>query len=171
MCQCQGKHTDWPTILPWSGTIVTFCMSYFVTGGPDKHRTNKPPPTGRVQKRSKVDTTCPATSQNPSHWHPFWLNNECTTRNDLESEWLAKDNPKTNPITIKPEAVSHVAEQFSWVSLLSCSPPGHSLPVKSLAHVSPQIIHLWVLDKRLLLGPRWGPPSCNIRISFIYKAE
>ena len=78
-------------------------MSCFTTGGPGKeHRTNKPPPTGRVQERSKGDTTCPTTSQNPSLWHPSWLNKACTTRKDSESEWLAKDNLETDPITTKP---------------------------------------------------------------------
>ena len=47
-----------------------------------------------------------------------------TTRKDPESEWLAKDNPETNPITIKPETASHMAEQFSWVLLPYFSPPG-----------------------------------------------
>ena len=42
---------------PWPGTIVTICISCFMTGGPGKeHRTNKPPPIGRVQERSKGDT-------------------------------------------------------------------------------------------------------------------
>ena len=42
------------------------------------------------------------TSQNPSLWHPSWMNKACTTRKDPELEGLAKDNPETNPITIKP---------------------------------------------------------------------
>ena len=45
---------------------------------------------------------------------------------------MAKDHPE-NPITIKPETVSHTAEQLSWVPLPSCSPPGCPFPVKSLA--------------------------------------
>ena len=68
-------------------------------------------------KEPKGDTTCQTTSQNPSHWHSTWLNKVCTTRKDSESEWLAKDNLENNPITIKPETVSYVAEQFSWVPL------------------------------------------------------
>ena len=45
--------------------------------------------TGRVWARSKGDTTCPTTSQNPSLWHPSWLNKACTTRKDSESDdWL-----------------------------------------------------------------------------------
>ena len=84
-----------------------------MTGDPGKqHGTNKPPPTGRVQERSKGDTTCPTTSQNPSHWCPSWL-----TRKDW-SECLAKDNPETNPITVKPETVSHVAVLLGSLTLL-----------------------------------------------------
>ena len=142
-------------------------MSCFTTGGPGKENgTNKPPPTGRVQERSKGDTTGLTTSQNPSLWHPSWLNKACTTRKDSESEWLAKDNSETNPITIKPET----AEQFSWVPLPYCSPPGCPFLIKSLAlsaHVSPQTIHFRVLGKRPVSGPGRGPPSYNIYI-YIY---
>ena len=56
----------------------------------------------------------------------------CTSKKDSESEWLAKDNPKTNPITVKPETVSRVAELF-WVPLPYCSPCGCPFPIKSLA--------------------------------------
>ena len=109
-----------------------------MTGGPGKeYGTNKPPPTGRERERSKGETTCSTTSQNPL-WHPSWLNKACTTRKDFVSEWLAKDNLETNPITIRPETGSHVAEQF-WVPLPYGSLPGHLFPLKSLAlsaHVS-----------------------------------
>ena len=89
-----------------------------MTTGPGKeHGTNKPPPTRRVLERSKQDTMCPTTSQNPSLWHPSWLNKVCATRKDSESEWLAKDNPETNPITIKPEAASYEKELFFWIPL------------------------------------------------------
>ena len=78
-------------------------VSYFTTGDPGKeHRTYKPPPTRRIQERSKGDTTYPATSQNPQ-WHPSWLSNACTTRRDPESEWLARDNLETHSVSIKPE--------------------------------------------------------------------
>ena len=73
---------------------------------------------------------------------------------------LAKDYLETNPITIKPKTASHEAEQFSWVPLPSCSPPGRPFPIKSLAlsaHVSPWTIHFWVLDKSPVLGPGRGP--------------
>ena len=139
-------------------------MSCFMTGGPDKEQeTNKPPPTRRAQERLKGDTTHPTTSQNPSLWHPSWLNKVCTTRKDSESEWLAKDNLETNSITIKPATASHVTEQFSWVPLSYCSPPGCPSP-KSLAlsaHVSPRTIHFQVLNKSPVSDPGRGPPSCN----------
>ena len=154
--------TDW-NCPPWPGTIVIICLSYFMTGGPIKENgANKPPPIRRVQERSKGDTTCPTTSQNPPHWNPFWLNNACTTRKDPESEWLARDNPETNPITKKPETAIHMAEQFSRFPLPSCPLPGHPFLIKSLAlpaHVSPQTIHFQVLDKSLLWA--LGPPFCN----------
>ena len=140
-------------------------MTCFTTGGPGKeHGTDKPPPTRKVWERSKGDTTCLTTSQNPSLWHPSWLNKECTTRKDSESEWLAKDNPETNPITVKPKTASHVTELFSWVPLPYCSPLGCPFPIKSLAlsaHVSPQTSHFWLLDKSPVLGPGRGSPSCN----------
>ena len=139
---------------------------FFTTGRPSKEQgTNKPPPTRRVRERSKGDITCLTTSQNPSLWHPSWLNKVCTTRKDPESEWLAKDNPETNPITIKPETASHVTELFSWVSLPYCSPPGCPFPIKSLAlsaEMSPRTIHFQVLYKSPVSGPGRGPPSCNI---------
>ena len=140
-------------------------MNCFPTGGPGKeHGTYKPPPTRRIRERPKGDTTYLTTSQNPSRWHPSWLNKACTTRKDSESEWLAKDNPETNPITVTPETTSHVTELLSWVPLPSWSPAGCPFPRKSLAlsaHVSPQTIHFRVLDKIPVLGPGRGPPSCN----------
>ena len=78
---------------------------------------------------------------------------------------MAKDHPETNPITIKPETASHRAEQFSWVPLPYCSPPGCPFPIKSFAlsaRVSPRTIHFRVLDKSPVSGPGRGPLSCNI---------
>ena len=143
-------------------------MSCFMTGDPDKeYRTNKPPPTRRVRERSKGDTTCPSTSQNPSRQHPSWLSDACTTRKDPESERLAKDNPETNPITIKPETASHMAELFSWVPSPYCSPPRFPFPIKSLAlsaHVSPLTIHFRQTRAQFRALER-GPPSYKKSIS------
>ena len=137
-------------------------MSCFTTGGPGKEQgTNKPPPIRRVWERSKGDTTCMTTSQNPSLCiHLGWIRRAPPVR--TESEWLPKDNPETNPITVKP--VSRVTEQFSGVPFPYRSPPGCLFPIKSLAlsaHVSPRTIHFRVLDKSPVSGPGRGPPSCN----------
>ena len=144
-----------------------------MTGGPGKeHGTKKLPPTGRVWERRKGDTICLTTSQNLSLWHPSWLSNAYTTRKDSESEWLAKENPETNPITINPETVSHVAEQFSWVPLPSCSPPRCPFPIKFLAlsaHVTPQTILFQVLERAHSCGPGGGLPSYNIFTWDLYK--
>ena len=105
-----------------------------MTGDPDKeYGTSKPPPARRVRERSRGDTACPSTSQNPSCSHLSWLSDACAIRKDSELEWLAKDYPETNPITIKLKTASHVAEQFFWVPLPSRSPPGCPFPIKSLA--------------------------------------
>ena len=115
----------------------------FTTGVSSKeHGTNKPSPTRRIWERSKGDTSPYGlpTSQNPPHWNPSWLRNIRATRKDPESEWLARDNPETNPITIKPEILSDVAEQLSWFPNC-CSLPRSPKPVKFLplsVHVFPQ---------------------------------
>ena len=103
------------------------------------------------------------TTQNPSLWHPSWLSN-ASSRKDPESEQLARDNPETNPIPIKPEPASHVAEQSSWLPSPCCSPTGCPFPGKSLALsacVSAWTIHFWVLDKSPFMGPGRGPTFCN----------
>ena len=88
----------------------------------------------------------------------------CAPPGKTELEWLTKDHPETNPVTIKPETASHAAELFSWVPLPYCSPPGCPLPIKSLAlsaDVSPRTIHFQVLDKSPVSGPGRGLLSCN----------
>ena len=77
---------------------------------------------------------------------------------------MAKDNPETNPITIKPETASHVAEQFSWIPLPYCSLAWRPFPIKSLAlsaHVSSRTVHFLVLDKSPVSGLGRGLLSYN----------
>ena len=135
-----------------------------MTGGPGKEQgTNKPPLTRRVQQRSKGDTTCPTTFQNPL-WQPFGWTRRAPPGRTLRQNELANDHPETNPITIKPLTASPVAELFSWVPFPSCSPPGCPFPVKSLAlsaRVSPRTTHFRVLDQSQVSGPGRGSPSCN----------
>ena len=142
-------------------------MSCFTTGRPGKEQG-----TRRVQERSKGDTTCLTTSQNPSLWHPSWLNKACTTRKDCESEWLPKDNPETNAITIK---------------IWECEPRGRAVLLGSLT----PLLSTWVpfpnkiscfvstcvsSDNSFLsvrqepsFGPGRVPPSCNSRKRDRYK--
>ena len=104
-------------------------------------------------------------SQSHYHWKPSWLRDAWATSKDPESEWLSRDNLETNPITIKRETVSLVAEQFSWVPLRCCSPPRQPFPIKSLAlsaPVFPQTVRFQVLHNSPLSGPGKGLPSCNI---------
>ena len=161
---CWGKYTDW-NCPPWPGTIVTICMSCFTTGGPGKeHGTNKPPPTGRVQEGQKETPHVRPPPRILCDINLDWTRRAPPGRT-LELEWLAKDNPETNPISVKPETASHETELFSWVPLPCCSPPACSFPVKSLAlsaHVSPQTVHFRVLVKSPIPGSGKGPPSCNI---------
>ena len=115
---------------------------------------------GRV--RSKGDTMYPTTSQNPFHWHPSWLSKAWATRKDSESEWLARDNPETNPITIKPEPLGRVVLLGSLTLLLSAPAPlPKEVSVALSEHLSLQTIHFQVLDKSSLLGPGRCHPSCN----------
>ena len=117
-----------------------------------------------LRKGQKGDTTCRTTSQNPSRWHPSWLSNLCATRRDSESEWLAKDNPEINSVTIKPETASHMAELSSWVPWPSRSPPGALFPMRVFCFVNMCVSSdssFPVLDKSPFWGPGRGPPSCN----------
>ena len=163
-----GGTTDWYRP-PWPGPVVAIWLSYLTTGGPGKEcRTNKLPPT-RIQERSKRErrrlSICPTNLLESSSLESI-LAEQCQARTpskDPELQWLARDNLETNLITLKPETISHVAKQFSWVPCPSCSLPRCPFPIKSFAlsaHVS-QKIHLQVLDKSLPLSPGRDPPSRN----------
>ena len=74
-------------VTSWSGILVTLF-----------------PNTWSVGKAKRREDTSPyvlPASQNPSHWNLSWLSHAFTTRKDPESEWLARDNSETNPITIR----------------------------------------------------------------------
>ena len=102
-----------------------------MTGGLSKeHRISKSPPTGsleKVKRRHHLSDQLPESFSLTS----ILAEQGCTTMKDSESEWLAKDNWETNPITIKPKTASHVTELFSWVPLTYCSPLGCPFPIKS----------------------------------------
>ena len=91
------------------------------------------------------------------------------TRKDPESGriWAKQDDwpettQKLNPITIKPETSSHVAEQSSWVSLPCCSPPG--CPSQSSLLLCQCICHLGQflrVRQEPTLRPWKRSPSCS----------
>ena len=124
---CVRGTTDW-NCLPQPGAIVTTCTSYLTTGGPGNGwGIDKLPPTRRIWERPKGErrhqSECPPRILLAEE-EPLWLSDACATRKDPESEWLARDNPETHPITIKPETSSHTAEQSSWVPLPAALHPG-----------------------------------------------
>ena len=88
------------------------------------HSLLSPSPPAFSLSQHQGPCQCPSHQVAPSFWHPPWLNKACTTRKDSESEWLAKDNPETNPITIKPETARHIAKLISWVPLATALHPG-----------------------------------------------
>ena len=119
-----GGITDW-TCLLWAGKTVATCTNYLTIGGPGKEfGIVKLPPTGRIWERSKGERRCQSTCPTnlPESSSLEFISTMCTTRKEPESEWLGRDNPETNPITIKPKTASYVAEQF-WVPLRCCSLP------------------------------------------------
>ena len=106
------------------------------------------------KKRGDANPNVLPTSQNPSCWNLSWLSNAHNTRKDPESQWLPRDNLETNSIIIKPETVSSMTDQFSWVPSSCFSLPWYPFLIKSLtlwARVSPRTIHSWVLNETL--GP------------------
>lgn len=140
---------DWNRLL-WPGSIITACMSYHTTGGPKKeHRANKLLPKGGGTPAH----TCPAkppetfmlkpiVAEGRLHSQGLWVR---PNRGNKQEDWPEKTQ-KANPITIKPETVSLLAEQFSWVLLPHHSLPGCPFPMKSFvlpAHVSPWAICFW----------------------------
>jgi len=134
-----------------------------MTGHPDKeYGTNKPPPTGRVQERLKGDTACLSTSQNPSRKHPSWMSDAWATRKDSKLEWLAKDHPETNPITLKPcEPRGRAVLLGSLTLLLSTWVP---FPNKISCFVSTCVSSdnsFPSVRQEPSLGPWRGPPSYN----------
>ena len=84
----------------------------------------------------------PIVAEGRLHSQGLWVR---PNRANKQEDWPEKTQ-KANPITIKPETVSLLAEQFSWVLLPHHSLPGCPFPMKSFvlpAHVSPWAICFW----------------------------
>ena len=52
------------------------------------------------------------------------LAEQCLTTSKDGVRVTVRDNPERDPITVKPETASHVAEQSAWVPLPHRSHPG-----------------------------------------------
>ena len=152
--------------MPWPGMMITTCMSCLATAGADKETNQENlggAKRGRRHQSIIYPTNLPESFSTKSilaergtcHQEGPWVR-----PNMGQAKWLARDNPETNPITIKPETSSNVAEQFSWVPFLCCSPPRHPFSIKPFAlsaRVSPWTIHFSVLDKSPRLDTGRGP--------------
>lgn len=104
------------------GAIVTIniCMSYLTTGGSSKEHGNKQATAtrGKVRRKHHVSCLFPESFSLVSVLaEQFRCHQEDLNQSDRP------DNPKTNPITMKPEIVSHVAEQSHSGALAYCSLP------------------------------------------------
>ena len=148
------------------------CISYLKTGSPGKEgRANKLPPTTRIRER-REETTIHMNCHPPrtflAEMHP-WRSDVCTTRKDYESEWLTRDNAETNPISIKPETVSHVAVLPVSLTLLlfSCTYPGApSQKVSSFVNTCVPLDNSFLsVRPEFNPGPWSESPSCNTSIS------
>ena len=97
-----------------------------------------------------------------SGWEMCMSSQRTLSQTTGQARWLARGNLETNPFTIKPETVSHMAEQFSWVPFSCCSLSKCPFS-NSLFFVSTCISwdnSLLSVRKESTLRPWKGPPSC-----------
>ena len=129
-----------------------------MTGGPGKeHENNKPPLTEEFRKYQKK-TPCVLTPPRIIFTAILGWTMSVPPGRTLSQKAQPNNNLETNPITIKPEASSHLVDQF-WVPLSYWSPSGYPFPIKLLAVLAQgfsQTIHFWVSGNSPLLGPGRG---------------
>ena len=124
--------------------MITTCISCLTTRGPGKEHNavaeNWPAefekgPKGGRRLRSTYPINLAETSVLKSI-----LAERCAYHQD--TPWVrpnmgqTRDNLETNPITVKPKTVSHMATQFFWVPLINFSSPQASVPNKVFCFVS-----------------------------------
>lgn len=134
--------------------------SFLTIGCPGKecqaeyHQPGQEMSKGERRLQSLCPTNFPESSSLESILAEWWTR----LRKDPELKWLATYNPETNPITIKSNPVSHMAEQLSWTPLPSYSPTQAPLPNKVSCFVQHvrllKTLHFPVVEKSPLLGPR-----------------
>ena len=116
----------------WPGTIVTICMSCFMTGDPDKeYRTNKA--TTNRKSSGKVERRHCLSVHFPESLLPASILTERCVRHQ-ERVWIrmiGQSHPETNHH--KTQDCEPRGRAALLGSLTYCSPPGCPFPVKSLA--------------------------------------
>ena len=164
---CSWKHIDW-NCPPWPGTVVTICMSCFMTGGPGKEygTISLHQPEEFEKGHKEISHVWPPPRILLSGIHLGWIRCAHPGRTLSQNDWLRptrKVIPSHKTRDCKP---CDTAVLLGSLPLLYtyCFPPRCPFPIKSLAlsaHVSPRTTHFWVLDKSLVSGPGRIPPSCN----------
>ena len=131
-----GNH--WPKLSSMARQIITTCIGYLTTGGPDKaHRTNKLPPAWRIQEGPKgrgrhQPVICPANRP-----ETFALELVCWERHRLPERTLNQTESgtsttgKLSPHSRKTQTASHETQQLCWAPF-RFSPPGSPFPIKLL---------------------------------------
>ena len=122
---CEGSREG---ACGWShwliGSIGLFSI-YFMTqtkfkGSCDAHRPWRSPHGMKKycgKSISNHHVLSPPEDQDPPRGNPSRLSDVCAPRKDANSEWLARDKPERNPMTINPETV-----RFSPFLSPSCPP-------------------------------------------------
>lgn len=119
-----------------------------------------------MEELGKVETSYVLpTSQNPLHWNPYWLSNVHATRKDLESRVIESESRKSNPINIRPEIATMVAEQSSWAPLPFCLLCARApLSTKSLfVHTCVSAQFTYSVTEELILGLLTGAPFLKLK--------
>ena len=101
---------DWPPTLARRQRRENTSRSHLATGGPGQDQGTHKLPATRILERSKRDgrlqsrgpTDFPGSSSMVSISAEWCV----SPRKDANSEWLARDKPESNPMTINPETVS-----------------------------------------------------------------
>ena len=128
------RQTTW-NHPPLPGPIITACISYLKQEA--LVRNEEPisyhqPEESEKDHKEKEDYTLHAlsNSQTSSCWKPCWLRDWRATKKDP----AFRENPETNPITIKPRPGNHATVPSSWVPYLPALFPGALPNSFSLCH-------------------------------------
>ena len=135
-----------PNCPPWPGTIVTICMSHFITGDIGKeHRTNKPHQPEEFRKGQKMSHVL-LTSQSPSCWNPSWLSNQSGCH--WEGSWVRTEEEKLK----------------FYVTSCSFCLCNSAFSLQSLDHVGHIVSEKWGLNNTKNWSSSHLPLSCSLQL-------